>query len=296
MLALIEGNAWGWGSPAVVALFATSVAMTIAFFVIERRVPAPIIELPLFRSRNFIGANLIALVVTFAMLSQFFFITLYLQDVLGYSPVEAGLRFLPATLMIVIFAPLAGRLTDRVGPRWLIGTGLVLVAVSLFWLTTISVGTGYGDIWPSFVLMGLGMALVMSPMSTAAMNAVSVSKAGVASGILSMNRMVGGTLGIAVIGAVFASQAPAGIRDPAEFVHAFSTSMWVATAVAAVGAVIAIALLRGRAAPADGSVAESEAASRRPASSRPASCGRPSGRRRSGSVREREPAHALALE
>ena len=101
VLALIEGNAWGWGSPAVVALFATSVAMTIAFFVIERRVPAPIIELPLFRSRNFIGANLIALVVTFAMLSQFFFITLYLQDVLGYSPVEAGLRFLPATLMIV---------------------------------------------------------------------------------------------------------------------------------------------------------------------------------------------------
>ena len=263
MLALIEGNAWGWGSPAVVALFATSVAMTIAFFVIERRVPAPIIELPLFRSRNFIGANLIALVVTFAMLSQFFFITLYLQDVLGYSPVEAGLRFLPATLMIVIFAPLAGRLTDRVGPRWLIGTGLVLVAVSLFWLTTISVGTGYADIWPSFVLMGLGMALVMSPMSTAAMNAVSVSKAGVASGILSMNRMVGGTLGIAVIGAVFASQAPAGTRDPAEFVHAFTTSMWVATAVAAVGAVIAIALLRGRAAPAP-TAAESEAASTSP--------------------------------
>ena len=80
----------------------------------------------------------------------------------------------------------------------------MLVAVSLYWLTTIGVGTGYGDIWPSFVLMGLGMALVMSPMSTAAMNAVSVSKAGVASGILSMNRMVGGTLGIAVIGAVFA--------------------------------------------------------------------------------------------
>ena len=277
VLALIEGNAWGWGSPAVVALFATSVAMTIAFFVIERRVPAPIIELPLFRSRNFIGANLIALVVTFAMLSQFFFITLYLQDILGYSPVEAGLRFLPATLMIVIVAPLAGRLTDRVGPRWLIGTGLVLVSVSLYWLTTIGVGTGYADIWPSFVLMGLGMALVMSPMSTAAMNAVSVSKAGVASGILSMNRMVGGTLGIAVIGAVFASQAPAGTRDPAEFVHAFSSSMWVATAVAAVGAVIAVALLRGRAAPAP-TVAESEAAATRPASSRPASCARPSRR------------------
>ncbi len=264
VLALIEGNSWGWGSPAVIGLLATSIAMTIAFFVIERRVTAPIVELPLFRSRNFVGTNLIALVVTFAMLSQFFFVTLYIQNILGYSPVEAGLRFLPATLMIVAFAPLAGRLTDRVGPRWLIGGGMLLVAVSLYWLTTIGVGTGYGDIWPSFVLMGLGMALVMSPMSTAAMNAVPVAKAGVASGILSMNRMVGGTLGIAVIGAVFASQAPAGTRDAAEFVHAFSSAMWVATAVAAVGAVIAVALLRGKAAPKPSGVAESEAAATAP--------------------------------
>jgi EmrB/QacA subfamily drug resistance transporter len=260
VLALIEANSWGWGSPAIIALLATSVASTVAFFVIERRVSAPIVELPLFRDRNFVGSNLIALVVTFAMLSQFFFVTLYIQDVLGYSPVEAGLRFLPATLMIVLFAPIAGRLTDRVGPRWLIGFGLVLVAISLYWLTTIGVGTGYGDIWPSFTLMGLGMALVMSPMSTAAMNAVPVAKAGVASGILSMNRMVGGTLGIAVVGAVFAGQAPAGARDPAACVGAFSTAMWVATAVAALGAVLAIALLRGKAEPAGVGPGEVEAA------------------------------------
>jgi EmrB/QacA subfamily drug resistance transporter len=264
VLALIEANSWGWGSPAIIGLLATSVAAAIAFFVVERRVSAPIVELPLFRDRNFIGANLIALVVTFAMLSQFFFVTLYIQDVLGYSPVEAGLRFLPATLMIVLFAPVAGRLTDRVGPRWLIGAGLTLVAVSLYWLTTISVGTGYGDIWPSFTLMGLGMAMVMSPMSTAAMNAVSVAKAGVASGILSMNRMVGGTLGIAVIGAVFAGLAPAGTRDPAAFVDAFSSAMWVATGVAALGAVLAVALMRGKAEPEPPALAESEAAATSP--------------------------------
>ena len=214
---------------------------------IERRVPAPMVELPLFASRNFVGTNLVALIVTFAMLAQFFFVTLYIQDVLGYSPVETGLRFLPATLMIVLIAPLAGRLTDRIGPRWLIGAGLTIVSISLFWLTTIDTATTYGDIWPSFVLMGIGMALVMSPMSTAAMNAVAVEKAGVASGILSMNRMVGGTLGIAVIGAVFAAQAPAGVEDPAAFVHAFSSAMWVATAVTALGAALAIGLLRGRA-------------------------------------------------
>ena len=247
VLALIEGNAWGWGSPAIIALLGGSALLLIAFVLVEQRVSHPVVEFPLFASRNFVGANLVALIVTFSMLAQFFFIALYMQNILGLSPLEAGVRFLPATLMIVAVAPIAGRLTDRIGPRWLIGTGLTLVSVALYWLTTIDVGTTYGDIWPSFVLMGIGMALVMSPMSTAAMNAVVVAKAGVASGILSMNRMIGGSLGVAVIGAVFQAQAPDGATDPAAFVHAFASAMWVATGVALVGAVVAIALLRGRA-------------------------------------------------
>jgi EmrB/QacA subfamily drug resistance transporter len=247
VLALIEGNAWGWGSPAIVALLAGSVLMLLAFVRVELRVSAPMVEFPLFASRNFVGANIIALVTAFAMLSQFFFIALYLQDILGYSPLEAGVRFLPATLMIVIFAPMAGRLTDRIGARWPIAVGLTFVSAALYWLTTIDVSTTYADIWPSFTLMGFGMALVMSPMSTAAMNAVAESKAGIASGVLSMNRMIGGTLGIAVIGAVFQGLAPAGVRDPAAFVHAFATAMWVATGVAIAGAVVAVTLIRGRA-------------------------------------------------
>ena len=260
VLALIESNSWGWGSPAVIALLAGSVVALGAFVVIERRVSSPMVELPLFKTRNFVGTNLVALVVTFAMMAQFFFVTLYMQDILGFSPVEAGLRFLPATLMIVAFAPIAGRLTDRIGPRWLIGGGLTIVTASLYWLTTIHIGTTYADIWPSFTLMGLGMAMVMSPMSTAAMNAVPVTKAGVASGILSMNRMVGGTLGIAVIGAVFAAMAPAGVRDAGAFVDAFTAAMWVATAVTAVGAVIAIVLLRGKAERTETTLPEAEAA------------------------------------
>ncbi len=246
VLALIEGNSWGWGSLAVTSLFAGSALMMGLFVLVELRVTAPMVEFRLFASRNFIGANLVALVVTFAMLGQFFFIALYMQDILRYSPLEAGLRFLPATLMIVAFAPLAGRLTDRVGPRWLIATGLLAVAGAMYWLTTVKVGTTYGDIWPSFTLMGLGMAFVMSPMSTAAMNAVAEAKAGIASGVLSMNRMIGGTLGVAAMGAVFQGQAPAGTRDPATFVHAFASSMWVATAVALLGALIAAALIRGK--------------------------------------------------
>jgi EmrB/QacA subfamily drug resistance transporter len=247
VLALIEANSWGWGSTPIVLLLGGSVVMLAAFVAVELRVPAPMVEFRLFASRNFVGSNLVALVVTFAMLAQFFFIALYMQDILGLSPLEAGVRFLPATLMIVAFAPVAGRLTDRLGARWLITGGLVLVSAALYWLTTIDMNTTYADIWPSFVLMGLGMSLVMSPMSTAAMNAVVETKAGIASGILSMSRMIGGTLGVAVIGAVFQGIAPSGTRDPAAFVDAFSSSMWVATGVAFTGAIIAAVLIRGKA-------------------------------------------------
>jgi EmrB/QacA subfamily drug resistance transporter len=207
VLALIEGNSWGWSSTSILALFAASVVMMIAFVIVERRVATPMVEFPLFASRNFVGANLIALVVTFAMLAQFFFVALYMQNILGYSPLQAGIRFLPATLMIVAIAPIAGRLTDRIGPRIPIAVGLSLTAGALVWLTQIDPSTTYGDLFPSFILMGVGMALVMSPMSTAAMNAVADAKAGIASGILSMNRMIGGTLGVAVIGAVFQAAA-----------------------------------------------------------------------------------------
>jgi EmrB/QacA subfamily drug resistance transporter len=203
VLALIEGNSWGWGSTSILALLAGSAVMLAAFVLVELRVKAPMVEFRLFASRNFIGANLIALVVTFAMLAQFFFLALYMQNILGYSPLQAGVRFLPATLMIVAIAPIAGRLTDRIGPRIPIAVGLTLVSAALFWLTRIDPSTTYGDLLPSFILMGVGMALVMSPMSTAAMNAVADAKAGIASGILSMNRMIGGTFGVAVIGAVF---------------------------------------------------------------------------------------------
>ena len=213
VLALIEGNSWGWGSTSIVALLATSAVMLAAFVLVELRVSAPMVEFRLFASRNFVGANLIALIVSFAMFAQFFFLALYMQNILGYSPLQAGLRFLPATLMIVAVAPIAGRLTDRIGARIPIATGLSLVTAAMLWLTQVDASTSYGDLLPSFVLMGIGMALTMSPMSTAAMNAVTEAKAGIASGILSMNRMVGATLGVAVIGAVFQAAARSRLNE-----------------------------------------------------------------------------------
>jgi EmrB/QacA subfamily drug resistance transporter len=203
VLALVEGNSWGWGSAQVLGLIALAVIALPAFVMVENRVKAPMVQFDLLADRNFLGAIVVAMIISFAMLGVFFFLALYMQDILGYSPLEAGVRFLPSTLMIVLVAPISGRLADRFGPRWLIAGGLLLVAASLFSFSGIEVDSGYLDLLPGFMLLGIGIAMTMSPMTSAAMNAVPVQKAGIASGVLSMFRMVGGSLGIAVTGAIF---------------------------------------------------------------------------------------------
>jgi EmrB/QacA subfamily drug resistance transporter len=279
VLALVEGNSWGWGSTRILALLATTVVGLVAFALLEPRVREPMVDFGLFRSKTFLGANLVAFVVTFAMLAMFFFLALYMQNMLGYSAVETGVRFLPATLMIVAVAPIAGRLADRVGPRLPMVAGLLITSLSLFIETRIGANTGYELLLPSFILLGLGMALVMSPMSTAGMNSVPPQKAGVASGILSMSRMVGGTFGVAVIGALFQHLASSRLSDelagtgvtaaqrdkivdnlgsatqasgmPPEvvhaakdaFIHALSNGMWLSAGVALLGAVLAFVLI-----------------------------------------------------
>jgi EmrB/QacA subfamily drug resistance transporter len=205
VLALVQANSWHWGSPRIVGLFALGIVSLIAFVQIELRVRAPMLDFSFFRSRTSAGANIVAFLVTFAMFSQFFFMTLYMQNVLHYSPLQTGIRFLPSTLIIIVMGPLAGRLTDRVGARPLIAAGLALVAAALGIQSTLTVHSGYGLLLPGFILMGLGMGLVMSPMSTAAMNAVDRTKAGAASGVLSMSRMVGGSVGLAIMGALVAT-------------------------------------------------------------------------------------------
>jgi EmrB/QacA subfamily drug resistance transporter len=213
VLALVEGNNWHWGSTRVISLLVVAVLGLTAFVVIEKHVRAPIINFAFFRSRTFVGANLVGFLVSFAMLAQFFFLALYMQNILGYSPLQAGIRFLPSTLVLVVMGPLAGRLTDRVGPRPLMAAGLLIVSAAVFVQSGITVHTTYLRLLPGFVLMGIGIGLVMSPMSTAAMNSVDRTKAGAASGTLSMSRMVGGTFGVAVMGALISTLGRSSIND-----------------------------------------------------------------------------------
>ncbi len=207
------------------------------------------VEFRFFSDRNFLGAVVVALIISFAMLGVFFFLALYMQDILKYSPLEAGIRFLPSTLMIVTLAPVSGRMADRFGPRWLIVGGLLVLAASLYSFTGIAVDSTYLDLLPGFMLLGIGIAMTMSPMTSAAMNAVPVEKAGIASGVLSMFRMIGGSLGVAITGAIF--QGAVGTANfetagPQDFVDALSQAMAVSGAVALAGAVFAAVTIRAK--------------------------------------------------
>jgi EmrB/QacA subfamily drug resistance transporter len=205
VLALVQSNTWGWDSPRIIALLAFSVVGLAAFAYIETHTRVPMVDFQFFKSRSFFGASTVAFFVSFAMLAMFFFLALYMQNVHGFSPLEAGVRFLPSTLVVMVVGPIAGRLADKVGPRLPMTVGMTIVAGALVWMSFFTVDTGDAFMLPAYAMMGLGIGLVMAPMSTAAMNAVHMTKAGVASGVLSMSRMVGGTFGIAVLGALLAS-------------------------------------------------------------------------------------------
>jgi EmrB/QacA subfamily drug resistance transporter len=205
VLALVKSNAWGWGSTRVIALFAIALLALAAFVAIEPRRRAPMVQFSFFRSRSYLGANVVAFIVSFAMFATFFSLALYMQDILHFSPLQTGLRFLPTTVVVMFAGPISGRLADRIGSRPLMTGGLIAVSASMFWMTGITTHSSYGFLVVSFVLQGLGIGFVMSPMSTAAMNAVDRTKAGVASGILNMTRMVGSTFGVAALGAIIAT-------------------------------------------------------------------------------------------
>jgi EmrB/QacA subfamily drug resistance transporter len=240
---LIEANSYGWTSARILGSFAIAAVSLVSFIVIERRRRAPMLDLTLFRSGTYAGANLAMLLVALAMFGVFFFVSLYMQNVLGYSAVEAGAAFLPMTLLIILVAPVAGKLSDRHGSRWLMSGGMVLLGIQLLYFSQLGPDAGFSDLLPAFLVGGLGMALSMTPTAAAATRAVPVEKSGVGSAVLNAMRQVGGSLGIAVMGAIVAAEA-AGRPSVEGFMAGFERALLVAAFIAFAGAIVAYALVR----------------------------------------------------
>jgi EmrB/QacA subfamily drug resistance transporter len=246
--ALIEGHSFGWTSGRILGLFAVAAVSLSAFVLLELHQRLPMLDLSLFRNGTFAGANIVAILVTLAMFGIFVFFPIYMQTFRGWSPIQSGAALLPWTLMIVVLAPIAGKLSDRVGSRWLMTAGMTVVALCCLQLSTVTLTSSFWHMLPGFVLGGVGMSFVMTPMSAAAMGAVSVDKAGVASGVLNTFRQVGVALGIAITGAIITNRAAAAARagadPPHAFVHGLTFGMRVSAVICLGGAVAAAVLVR----------------------------------------------------
>jgi EmrB/QacA subfamily drug resistance transporter len=240
---LIEANTYGWGSARILGAFAFAGVALLAFVLLERNQRAPMLPLELFRNPTYTGANLVILLVALAMFGVFFFVSLYMQNILGYSAVQTGAAFLPMTILIILIAPIAGRASDRIGSRGLLTVGMTLVAVQLVFFSRLTEDASFWNLLPALMIGGIGMALTMTPSAAAATRSVPVDKAGVGAAVLNSARQVGGTMGIAVIGAIMASAA-GDVRTPEAFMDGFQKALLVAAGIAVVGAVVAYVLVR----------------------------------------------------
>jgi EmrB/QacA subfamily drug resistance transporter len=244
---LIETNSHSWGSARVLGLLGLAVVLLGTFVLLESRQRLPMLDLSLFRNRSFAGANAVMALVGLAMFGVFFYNSLFIQNVLGYSAIQTGATFLAMTIPIILIAPIAGRVSDRVGPRWLMGAGLTLLTVSLLTFTRLDAASTVWAIIPGLFIGGIGMGITMAPTTAAAMGSVPVDKAGVGSAVINASRQVGGSLGIAVMGALVASAVTVGQHSPAyatQFVDGYHRALFVGAAVLLAGAVLAVVTVR----------------------------------------------------
>ena len=206
VLGLLRGNDWGWSSGREIGLFAGGVALLVAFAAIELRREEPMFDFRLFKVPTFTGAQITAFAMSAGMFSQFLYLALYLQDVLGYSPMGAGIRFLPLSLVSFVVAPIAGRLSARLPIRILLSVGLGLVGASLLLMWGISLHSTWLTLLAGFIVGGIGIGLVNAPLASTAVSVVEPRRAGMASGINNTFRQVGIATGIAALGAIFQSR------------------------------------------------------------------------------------------
>jgi predicted MFS family arabinose efflux permease len=202
----VEGQSYGWTSATILGLFAVAAIGLIVFVLIELRITAPLAQLRLFRNATFAAGNFVALVVMFGLLGVIFLVLLFLQIVLGFSAIKAGLSMLPLPIMIMLVAPLAGRLTDRIGGRWILFAGTIISALGIYLMSNLSAATTEVSLILPMAVCGLGMGLIMAPVTTVVMEGTPVEQSGMGAGILSAIRQIGSVMGIAVLGAILQNQ------------------------------------------------------------------------------------------
>ena len=242
--ALVDANNAGWGSARTISLLAVSALLLIAFVVIERRTPDPLVPFSIFRMRTLTGANIVGILVGASLFSMFFFISLYMQQVLGYSPIKAGLSYLPLALSIIVSAGIASQLVTKTGYKGVLAVGMGLIAIALVWFSQISVdGSFLGDILGPSLLAAVGLGFSFVTTTIAAVSGVEEDEAGLASGLINTSQQIGGALGLATLSAISVSVI-GGSHSPAALVDGFHDAFLGGAAFAVVGLIATLVLIR----------------------------------------------------
>jgi EmrB/QacA subfamily drug resistance transporter len=248
--ALIEGGTRGWTSPLILGAFALAAVAAAAFGVIETRTQNPMVDLAMFRRREFSGGTGTMMIWSFGILGIYFFTSLYLQEILGFSPTKAGLAFVPMALCVAVFAAIAPRIEALAGAHRAVAAGMLLMVAGLSLFARLGSQAGYDSLLPGFMLFGAGAGLMNVPLTNAVMVSTPAARAGVASALLNASREVAGLLGITVIGAVLRTRQSGALRDgvravPA-FVDGYHAGLYVTIALLALGVIVSYATLRPR--------------------------------------------------
>jgi EmrB/QacA subfamily drug resistance transporter len=248
---LIKADSWGWTSGQTLAGFAVAAVLIAAFVEIERRQKDPLLPLRIFKNRSLAASDATMLVVAAALFGVFFFCTLYLQQVLGYSALKTGVAYLPLSLTIIGASTLASRFVDRFTPKPVLVAGLLVSTVGFVLLTRISGHADYGShVLPAMIVLGAGLGMSFVPITIAATNGVAAAESGLASGLLNTTQQVGGSLGLAILSSVstsrFTSALDSGSPLPVALTHGFKGAFVVAAVLCSIGLVVALVFLPPR--------------------------------------------------
>ena len=250
VLGVTQGRDWGWGSATTIGVFAASAALLAAFIGWESRVKDPLMPFSIFRLQTLTAANVAGFILGTALFAMFLMLTLYMQQVLGYSPLETGFAYLAVAGTAVIWANVAAVAVNRVGVKPALIFGMSLMTVGLLYFTQVSVGGSYWtDLFPGFLIIGLGIPFAFVPITIAAVAGTKPGEAGLASGLINTSQQIGGAVGIAILSTVAIStteDASLGTPPPVALTDGFQAAFWAGAAIALAGVLVSVFLVRGR--------------------------------------------------
>jgi EmrB/QacA subfamily drug resistance transporter len=246
VLALLRGNEEGWASTLILAEFAAAALSLIAFVLIELRVRNPMLPMRLFRDGSFTGAQIAAFAISASFFAVFLYVTLYLQQILGLSAIEAGLVYLPGTLVMLVVSGATAQLGARVPARTMIGAGLGLVAIGMALFTLAGVSSSWTIMLPGLLVALIGTGLFNPAVTNVALSSVPVDQSGVAAGVNDTFRQAGIAVGVAALGALIPAEAALGGGSPQAFVDGMHEALLVGAGLAAIGAIASVLLISKR--------------------------------------------------